>query len=600
MSTLTDAEKFTRLEYIEGIPGQQLIDTGIKVNHNNIRVKCEWMLRNTGNSHVNYVPLFGNYKSESDPSLRIILANTDSRYYVNINWTSSGAKTLPNLSIGVKHNLDMRISGGKYYVDVDADNYTGNFTFSDTNDKQLFIYSASGGESVATYSAYCLRIYSFAILSGDTLLANYIPCKIGNKIGLFDTVTKTLKENAGIDAFTAGPEYGTVTMNNVRRRVIQDAPHLVTPASAQLHTFNTDMIAPLKSCRINFSPIQAGSGDPDPINNIRQITGWTGITLYARNKNLFNDDYYTLGNAMSLITDPEDTFYGFYGGSVSSWAEAAWNKIGGLLGDGRVDFGRIKMFATVGATNTFSYRFWFWHKDEASYGYDGNISAPVNSSGVAAKYSDSGKICKGAVISTSAGRTNYRGRIKNVMITNDVNHPTTEYIAPQSHDYDVDWTTEAGTVPGGYIDLLTGELVVDRVGKYLSTLTWTENASAHAFNGAGFTERKRQINGTDGVALCDTYTFYLSTTVAEADYGIALANTKESNANRSLIYVKDIRYDTAQEFTAALAQNDVFVVCPLLTPITYQLDPVTIKTLRGLNNIWSTANGNIELSYWTH
>jgi hypothetical protein len=38
----------------------------------------------------------------------------------------------------------------------------------------------------------------------------------------------------------------------------------------------------------------------------------------------------------------------------------------------------------------------------------------------------------------------------------------------------------------------------------------------------------------------------------------------------------------------------------LTTPTTYQLDPEVIKTLRGINNIWSDANGNIEVKFWKH
>lgn len=40
--------------------------------------------------------------------------------------------------------------------------------------------------------------------------------------------------------------------------------------------------------------------------------------------------------------------------------------------------------------------------------------------------------------------------------------------------------------------------------------------------------------------------------------------------------------------------------CDLLTPIVYNLSPITVKTLREINNIRSNANGNIEVSYWTH
>ena len=42
------------------------------------------------------------------------------------------------------------------------------------------------------------------------------------------------------------------------------------------------------------------------------------------------------------------------------------------------------------------------------------------------------------------------------------------------------------------------------------------------------------------------------------------------------------------------------VAYELVIPITYQLDPVTVKTLCGVNNIWSNTGGSVELRYWTH
>ena len=47
--------------------------------------------------------------------------------------------------------------------------------------------------------------------------------------------------------------------------------------------------------------------------------------------------------------------------------------------------------------------------------------------------------------------------------------------------------------------------------------------------------------------------------------------------------------DTEIQFCAELA-----------TPIEYDLTPEQIKTLKGTNNIWSDANGDIEVKYWTH
>lgn len=42
------------------------------------------------------------------------------------------------------------------------------------------------------------------------------------------------------------------------------------------------------------------------------------------------------------------------------------------------------------------------------------------------------------------------------------------------------------------------------------------------------------------------------------------------------------------------------VAYKLATLITHQLTPETIITLKGTNNIWSNANGNIEVKFWKH
>ena len=46
--------------------------------------------------------------------------------------------------------------------------------------------------------------------------------------------------------------------------------------------------------------------------------------------------------------------------------------------------------------------------------------------------------------------------------------------------------------------------------------------------------------------------------------------------------------------------TEIQVVYPLATPIEYQLTPQQVTTLIGTNNVWSDANGNTEVSYWTH
>lgn len=54
-------------------------------------------------------------------------------------------------------------------------------------------------------------------------------------------------------------------------------------------TFDTTLIRPLKSCVASFSPVQAGSGNPSP-DNVRPISGWTGLTVYHSGEDTSNPD----------------------------------------------------------------------------------------------------------------------------------------------------------------------------------------------------------------------------------------------------------------------------------------------------------------------
>ena len=44
---------------------------------------------------------------------------------------------------------------------------------------------------------------------------------------------------------------------------------------------------PVKSIVCNIEPVQSGSGDPSP-DNVRPISGFTGLNVYGTGKNMFN------------------------------------------------------------------------------------------------------------------------------------------------------------------------------------------------------------------------------------------------------------------------------------------------------------------------
>ena len=71
----------------------------------------------------------------------------------------------------------------------------------------------------------------------------------------------------------------TEDIQKARKKIILNQPQLKT-ISDKIVSFNTDMVAPIKNCKIYFKPIQLGSGDPSP-TNVRDINGWTGLDSYV-------------------------------------------------------------------------------------------------------------------------------------------------------------------------------------------------------------------------------------------------------------------------------------------------------------------------------
>lgn len=75
-----------------------------------------------------------------------------------------------------------------------------------------------------------------------------------------------------------------------KRRISLNEPHIAT-ATGSIASFNTDMRSKLEQCKLEFTPVQSGSGDPSP-TNIRPITGWTNVNVSPVGKNLLTDIYY--------------------------------------------------------------------------------------------------------------------------------------------------------------------------------------------------------------------------------------------------------------------------------------------------------------------
>ena len=198
--------------------------------------------------------------------------------------------------------------------------------------------------------------------------------------------------------------------------------------------------------------------------------------------------------------------------------------------------------------------------------------------------------------------TTFKAAMSGVMLVYELATPTTETATPYTNPQIVSkyGTLEYVTnsiVPvghkttyltrdifGGYVDLISGELVVDR--KYVlgDTLDWAYASSGTYFY-AIISDKEKGYNNV----TCNIYA-----TAQQAGVASLQNNQIVGDMNDTTVYVKDNRYTNATTFKQAMSGTGILY--ELATPQTYQLTPQQVNTLVGTNNVWS-EQGNIELSY---
>lgn len=157
----------------------------------------------------------------------------------------------------------------------------------------------------------------------------------------------------------------------------------------------------------------------------------------------------------------------------------------------------------------------------------------------------------------------------------------------------VTWQTEAGTVYGGYVDLVSGELVA----------VW----GADTYSGAATEDWQLETTG-----LYKVYRGGLATTTA-ADVSSVLSSYLPAKS-RSSIYGGSVSDGICLQsgthiwtraasaaanlsaWKAYLGEHPLQVAFKLATPIRYQLTPQTIRTIRGSNTI-SSDGGTMTVTY---
>lgn len=398
------------------------------------------------------------------------------------------------------------------------------------------------------------------------------------------------------------------TQNILARKqfIIANQPHVEKLAAAPLQNFETDMAAPIKECKIHFSPVQEGSGDPSP-ENVRAINGWTGLTAYRSEENLIPANLNWTSKKMKttggIITGsvyncfwfpvPKGTIYFHKRNSSVGIAYMAFIDKEPEIGD--VVYGAVTLSSYTNYT--------FDNSDGHPYAI---ICGPTGTrTETASEYCSQNEICVTA--------THFRSLEK-------YPEPYTGTTLP------IDWTTEAGTVYGGYVDLVTGEIwkewylyKLPRLKDSNCTIAsqyYIKSDAIDLFVYPPTDLRQYPSEGATFIAyspLCNRLDFKpknIWSTVGYPNCWTLNGGQIHFNISNDLLGITD--YTQESTTTAKVKVIDymnsmydagnyfefAYKIKPtLLTTLT----PTQLKTLRGTNNIWASNGGdNIEIAYWKH
>ena len=343
-------------------------------------------------------------------------------------------------------------------------------------------------------------------------------------------------------------------------------------ASGNPVTFLTDLAKPLKSLVANFLPIQSGTGDPSP-ENIRPITGWTGVDVWHFPQNLLSINRTTSQSSNGIDFTPIKD---------ASNKTIAVNVKGKNTGNNtffNLNYVNGSTVSIPAGTYTV-------------YGVKTGIrfQAFCIQDGVEKSLLPNGE----STFTVPSDATASWLRIK-VDSTDDIDVNIYPVLLNSTDEYEtipVTWSTH-GTIYGGYVDLVTGEVWGEYIGV---SAKWGDikTGSPHGTTGnmAGYIVVDSPIltsgNGANASnSFCNVGAYKWDTS------GYEPAHFYPGTTSGGTVY----RF---QVYLHSSTDDETVVQCvgKLVSPVLITtLTPQQINAIKGNNTVWSDGNGDCEVTF---
>ena len=478
-------------------------------------------------------------------------------------WWNCGFKSIigeVNRAFNLKTNSSYMLNVGTYF----SANTTGNYD-------NLYLPNSTYNLTQDEWKEKAIDVKIVAPLT-TPIIHQLTPTQLSSFIG---------QNNFWSNADYVEIEYDLIETEDIqkcRKKIMLNQPHTES-ATGDIASFTTNMKAPLKECKVYFNPIQEGSGDPSP-DNVRNIVGWDGIEVNSCGKNLWNNEdiiygYWTDSNGKQSVNQrgcrtqyiyvtSNTTIQLFYYG-VQPYSASIIE-----LNDNK-EFIKRTHIAWEGVTNPKSLT--ITTSNETKYIYAQTYTYTSSSNN---------KMTYDLLCS-------YKMQMEFNTITS--------YEPYKGNIYSEDWSSEVGTVYGGYVDLAKGELVATH--KFViyngQEDGWNTYYVSHQIHFTRvISDKKIKMNSS------------ISNLFPNAN-NIVFGDRKEYSVfgdHNTLprIYV-NAPYEMPNgvtEWKEWLSANPLQVCYELAEPIHYSLTPQQLLTFKGENNIWSDTNGQTEVKFWTH
>lgn len=332
---------------------------------------------------------------------------------------------------------------------------------------------------------------------------------------------------------------------------------------------------PMKSLVVQIEPKQdLSNGDPSP-NNVCPITGWTGANVHTSGKNLLryrddiglpkvsNDITFSDGGNGTIIANGTASGTAFV--NLTSASDPCIFKPGEsyILSSGNANVA-IHLYVdgvTIG------------------YGQTVNYTFPADFTSAYVRL----RVAQGTSLTNSVA-------YPMVILASEAD---TTYAPYDGELYSVDWTTPAGTVYKGSVDVVSGLLTVTHKSVDMGTLEWNYSA------GNGFyTSNIADATSNDTSVISSAFKFDASANNLYAADMAADLNENEMAwySNHPRAFIKNTTYTDATAFQSFV--SGVQMVYTLATALTYQLTPQQVTSLLGKNNIFADT-GDVTVTYPT-